>query len=563
MRMTTFRGFLLLALLGALLLTEATVSRTSAAGQPERVPILDVRNGRTPNDTGLDNQTRFTPAAESGLGRPGLKVEFAAGDSIGNKGLPPADWRPFEALELAVFNPAEQAVVLNLNIKHRGTQTYQTRVDVPITIKPGKNDVRLLLDNLKNVNGSSPDFSSVTHWYLADAGKAAPTLFFDDIALARKSSSGGGAELGSGLLKLSGRYRIQGTYDGKEIDVVVTPLDEPTAEASKTSARKIVTDPARLARIQAAEMPKLQQPVMFDTPEADAICSALEVFPPDNAFNEVISDWPLHPNSAAIVESIGSDKPFRYNPDMAFVLVPSTQPKIDVEIGQYKGESDPGPYPVPANMPIEGWPAGFTRNDRYRSLSLLDVQRDRLEMGGDRHAIVVDPHQGMLYEFYAARLTDAGWQAKGAAIFDLKSNNLRPEGWTSTDAAGLPIFPAVVRYDEIKRGIVEHAMRVTVRRSRRAYVHPATHYASRLEDENLPRMGERLRLKADFDITPFSPEVQAILKGLKKYGMLVADNGIEWAISVAPDPRIPDLHSELRKIQGSDFEVVVAPELTE
>ena len=116
------------------------------------------------------------------------------------------------------------------------------------------------------------------------------------------------------------------------------------------------------------------------------------------------------------------------------------------------------------------------------------------------------------------------------------------------------------RHDELQRGLVEHAMRVTVRRTRRAYVHPATHFASKLDDENFPRMGERIRLKKDFDISGFSPAVQAILQGLKRYGMLVADNGIDWAISVAPDPRIPVLHEELRKIRGSDFEVIVAPQ---
>jgi hypothetical protein len=215
---------------------------------------------------------------------------------------------------------------------------------------------------------------------------------------------------------------------------------------------------------------------------------------------------------------------------------------------------------VPENTPIEGWPADYQRNQRLSSLSLADVQRDVRDIGGDRHAIVVDPVNRMLYEFYQMRLTDRGWQAAQASVFDLKSNVLRPEGWTSADAAGLPIFPAVVRYDELQRGIVEHALRVTVRRTRRAYVHPARHFASRLSDENLPRMGERLRLRHDFDISGFTPPVQAILRGLKKYGMFVADNGIEWAISVAPDPRIPVLHEELRRVKGSDFEVVVAPQ---
>ncbi len=208
--------------------------------------------------------------------------------------------------------------------------------------------------------------------------------------------------------------------------------------------------------------------------------------------------------------------------------------------------------------PIEGWPAFYERGQAKR-LTLAEVQRRPAKYIGDRHAIVVDPVNRRLYEFFTFGKTPNGWAAGQASVFDLSTNKLRAEGWTSADAAGLPIFPAVVRYDEIKRGAVEHAMRVTVRRTRRAYVHPATHFASRLTDEDLPRMGERLRLRADFDINRFSPPVQAILKGLKRYGMFVADNGIDWAISVAPDPRIPVLHAELRKIKGSDFEVVVAP----
>jgi hypothetical protein len=211
-------------------------------------------------------------------------------------------------------------------------------------------------------------------------------------------------------------------------------------------------------------------------------------------------------------------------------------------------------------MPIEGWPAHYKRSPKLKTLTLNDVQRDKLREGGDRHAIVVDPVNRKLYEFYQAKKTNSGWQAAQASAFDLKTNKLRPDGWTSADAAGLPIFPAVVRYDELKRGAVEHAMRVTVRRTRRAYVYPATHFASRLTDPDLPRMGERLRLRADFDVSGFSPPVRAILKGLKKHGMLVADNGQDWAISVAPDPRIPALHEELRRLKGSDFEVVTKPE---
>jgi hypothetical protein len=314
-------------------------------------------------------------------------------------------------------------------------------------------------------------------------------------------------------------------------------------------------DPARLERIRAAKMPKFDKPVMFDTAEADAIVSALEVYPPDNPWNLDVSDWPLHPNSKNIIASIGPGKPLRYNPDMGYILVPPGQKMVEVRLVGYPAESDKGPFPVPDNTPIEGWPVHY----KGKKISLLDVQSDVLKEDGDRHALVVDPVARKLYEFYQLKKTNAGWQASQSSIFDLKSNKLRPDGWTSADAAGLPIFPAVVRYDELQRGKIEHAMRVTVVKTKREYVYPATHYASRLTDKNLPRMGERIRLKKDFDVKGFSKDVQTILKGLQQYGMFMADNGIDWAISVAPDPRIPVLHEELRKIKGSNFEVVQPP----
>lgn len=334
------------------------------------------------------------------------------------------------------------------------------------------------------------------------------------------------------------------------------PASAPQA-AGRAGNAVIKTDPARLARIRAARMPILTKPVMFNTPEADAICSALEVFPPDNPWNLVIEDWPKHPDSDAIIQSIGRDKPLRYNPDMSFILVPPDQKRVEVKVVEYPDESDPGPYPVPDNVPLEGWPGYHQTEGRH--ISLEQVQKRPEAYDGDRHAIVVDPVNRVLYEFFTFGKTEGGWAAGQASVFDLKSNRLRPTGWTSADAAGLPIFPAVVRYDELKRGIVEHAMRVTVTRTRREFVAPATHFASRHENPDYPRMGERLRLKADVDVSRFSPEVQAILRGLKKYGMFVADNGMDWAISVAPDPRIPVLHEELRKIKGASFEVVVAP----
>jgi len=302
-------------------------------------------------------------------------------------------------------------------------------------------------------------------------------------------------------------------------------------------------------------LPKIAKAVMFDAPEADAILSALQVFPPDNPWNQDISGRPVHPDSARIIASIGADKSLGYNLDMGFIIVPPDQKKVPVKLLLYPAESDPGPYPVPDNAPIENWP--LQRNEDMRALpkpgqTLEDLQRHGT---GDRHVIVMDPVNGLLYEFWQGRRTDAGWEASNEATFNLKTGALRPERWTSSDAAGLPIFPAVVRYDECQRRMVEHAMRFTVKRTRRGYVLPATHWASPHRDPSLPRMGERFRLRKDFDVSGFPPHAQAVLRGLKTYGMFVADNGSDWLMSIAPDRRLQGLES-LAKVKGSDFEVV-------
>ena len=312
-----------------------------------------------------------------------------------------------------------------------------------------------------------------------------------------------------------------------------------------------------LALVGAARppMPKITKPVMFDTPEADAILAALQVFPPDNPWNQNISGLPVQKDSAALLTGIGLDKPLEYNLDMGFILVPADQKRVDVKLMDYPEESDPGPFPVPDNAPIENWP--LTRNENTKAVprpgqTLEQFQR---EAEGDRHVILVDPGNGKFHEFWQAKRTDAGWQASNAVTWDLGTGALRPERWTSADAAGLPIFPAVVRYDECARGMVEHAMRFTVRKTRRAYVLPATHWASSSRDRSLPRMGERFRLKRAFDISGFPPNVQAILKGLKTHGMFVADNGSDWWMSIAPDRRLVGLET-LHRVKGSDFEVV-------
>ena len=228
---------------------------------------------------------------------------------------------------------------------------------------------------------------------------------------------------------------------------------------------------------------------------------------------------------------------------MNFVIVPPDQPLVPVRVTMYPAESDPGPFPVPSNAPIENWP--MAHNEDAGALpkpgqTLEDIQRHGT---GDRHLLIVDPAHGKLHEFWQARLTDTGWEASQASTFDLTSNAMRPLGWTSSDAAGLPVFPSVVRYEEVAKGEVRHALRVTVRRSRRAYVYPARHFASPHTDPALPRMGERLRLKASFDTSGFPPHARVILEALKKYGMFVADNGQDWLMSISPDRRFAGLES--------------------
>ena len=269
-----------------------------------------------------------------------------------------------------------------------------------------------------------------------------------------------------------------------------------------------------------------------------------------------MSQRPLAHDSQTIIASIGADKPLDFNLDMNFVLVPPNQPRVPVKITLYPGESDLGRFRFQTSCRLKIGPSTAMKTlAHYRVLDRPWTTSNGAEPG-DRHGIVVDPVNGMLYEFYQARKTSSGWEAAQASVFDLKSTRMRPEGWTSADAAGLPVFPAVVRYDECKRGMVSHALRVTVRKTRRAYVYPARHFASSREDANLPRMGERLRLRRDFDISSFPPHAQAILKGLKKHGMFVADNGKDWLISVAPDRRLEGLET-LNRVKGSDFEVVV------
>lgn len=268
---------------------------------------------------------------------------------------------------------------------------------------------------------------------------------------------------------------------------------------------------------------------------------SLRVFPADNPWNTDISKESTDPNSDNIIAGIGKD--VNLHPDFGTVwenapigipynLVGKDQPMRSMSF-QYDSESDPGPYPIPPEALIES--------------------------GSDRHVIVVDTVNLKLYELFSAvRNKDNSWSAGSGAVFDLTSNNLRPDTWTSADAAGLPIFPGLVRYDEVvEKGVISHALRFTVKNSRNAFIHPATHAASSSSNQNYPPMGMRVRLKAGFDISGFAPHIQVILKALKKYGMFVADNGSNWYISGAPDTRWDDEElGELKTIAGSNFEVV-------
>ena len=218
-------------------------------------------------------------------------------------------------------------------------------------------------------------------------------------------------------------------------------------------------------------------------------------------------------------------------------VVPGSQPMVPIVFTDYGNESDPGPYPVPANAPIEGGPNG----------------------GGDRHVLVVDGDNCVLYEMFNSwPQNDGSWECSSGAVWDLKIDDTHPLTWTSADAAGLPILPGLVRYDEvIGKGVIEHALRFTVSQSRAAYVLPAVHYASNNPDPSLPPMGLRVRMKAGYDCSGFTTEVQVVCTALKKYGMIVADNGSDWYISGAHDPAWnDDALSDINQIEGDAFEVV-------
>ena len=266
------------------------------------------------------------------------------------------------------------------------------------------------------------------------------------------------------------------------------------------------------------------------------------LFPASNALNRDISHAPVDPNSARYIAAIGLGghlhPDFGTNPGygIPYTVVGAGQPRVPISFTEFGAESDRGPYPIPPAAPVEG--AGEA---------------------GDRHVLVLQRGSCRDYELYSAQRAGAGWEAGSGAVFNLRSNALRPEGWTSADAAGLPILPLLVRYPEVRAGRIEHALRMTVARTQAGFIHPATHFASSSSDPSLPPMGLRLRLSAGYSLAGYRGESLVILRALKRYGVIVADNGSSWYITGAPDPRWHDEDLEqIKRVPGAAFEVVLS-----
>jgi hypothetical protein len=320
-----------------------------------------------------------------------------------------------------------------------------------------------------------------------------------------------------------------------------TPTRTVSPTATRTASPTPSRTPSAIATLAASATPSPGTPTQTSTPSAGC-----QFFPANNIWNTRVDTLPLDPVSATYVQTIGSTTGVHADfgsglwdggpIGIPYTTVPGTQIPVPVTF-DYADESDPGPYPIPTDAPIEGGPGS----------------------SGDRHVLVVDRDNCKLYEMWDSWPNANGsWHAGSGALFDLKSNALRPAGWTSADAAGLPILPGLVRYDEVASGNINHALRFTVPQTRRAYIWPARHYASTLTGAQYPPMGQRFRLKASFDISRFSPANQVILTSLKRYGMFLADNGSAWFLSGVPDERWNN--DELRQLQlyvhGSDFEAV-------
>jgi hypothetical protein len=280
------------------------------------------------------------------------------------------------------------------------------------------------------------------------------------------------------------------------------------------------------------------QPAKRLTPPGPHI-GGCPVFPATNAWNQEIASTPLNPLSAQIISHLGASNlhpDFGENPlyGIPFVVVPATQPMVPITYGLYGDESDPGPFPIPLDAPVEGGGGS-----------------------GDSHVLVVQQQTCQLYELFAARRSGSGWFADSGAKFDLLTGAPRPIGWTSADAAGLPILPGLVRYDEVARGLIDHAIRVTFSQTQAGFIPPASHFASNKTDPTLPAMGMRFRLSASFNVAALTGQAKVIATALQRYGLIVADNGSNWYFQGAPDPGWNDDDlNQLKSIPGTAFEVV-------
>jgi hypothetical protein len=354
------------------------------------------------------------------------------------------------------------------------------------------------------------------------------------LAFARPGSPGAGfVPPSQGTSASAGTLPSAGLNGSPDAQGSIAPGSTPKATPRTAPAATPGVTPGPTAVPTTPGPPKpTTAPTAAVTPGPVAACP---VFPSSNVWNRDISTLPAAANSATLVASIGLGA--NLHPDFSAtgygipinVVGPST-PRLSVSF-QYDDESDPGPYPIPANPAIEG--------------------------GSDRHIILWDKSACMLYELYAAAKSGGAWHAGSGAIWNLRSNALRPDGWTSADAAGLPILPGLVRYSEVAAGAIHHALRFTAPDTRTSHIYPARHDAGASGSAALPPMGTRVRLKASVDISGFGPQARVLLAALKRYGMILADNGSPWYVTGAPDPHWNDdeLH-DLGQLSGSDFEVV-------
>lgn len=301
-------------------------------------------------------------------------------------------------------------------------------------------------------------------------------------------------------------------------------------------------------------------PIQFNTTLSDTVMGTLQIMPRNNPWNEDISRRPKLVNSAQMIAQIKSElapnrQTLRAFHEMNFCIVPGNQALVPIEFFNWPEQSDPGPWPIPTIQPVEYWPR------ETGILTLDEWQRNINNEDADRHSITLQPTTGNFWETWLAHKRDNGqWEASNGAKFNMNSNALRPAGWTSGDAAGFPMLPAVVRYDEVKRGRIEHALRLIVKHTRSGYIYPATHNASVpfTTDANVPAMGQRLRLKSTFVIPAnWTKEEKLVLAALKKYGGMVADNGNFFSFSVTPDDRWPEeCFDNLKTIDVNNFEVI-------